>query len=409
MTYNPYYTPQTWADGNASYPLSAARMTNLELAAQHAAYNASVGTVAFDDPYFAGGSDDATLTSILSYASAQTYPPVIKLANRLHNFSTQRVPYTGFRMLGPGGANDSELGNADQACEVHLSTSGAWLNVTGSDAWNCMVAGISFTGTSSTTFLGTDGTADWHGSLIRDCSFDGFLSVLGTVSQKLLMTTCLIDGWFQVQGCTNTGIHVGGSDSYLFMDGALIDSAASNAPGGTFHVHFEGMDNTTVGRMYITAEAGWGGILVDGCAYNAGGPPSNLGMLAFMPGQVIEGRSASAPCWGSLLRVQGGNVRMRDAYIARAMSNPSAMGHSPADAGAVMVTGGALLLDGCIYDRYTGQAESSPFVYVASSSNGPVQVRGTTYATKGGTWTGLPQVHNAGSGPFITDSLVDVV
>lgn len=53
-----------------------------------------------------------------------------------------------------------------------------------------------------------------------------------------------------------------------------------------------------------------------------------------------------------------------------------------------------------------GQPESSPFVYVASSSNGPVRVLGTTVATKGGTWTGLPQVHNAGSGPFIHDDLV---
>lgn len=364
------------------------------------------GSVWLDD--FTDSGDDAKLTAAMSYAAAQTYPPVIQLAARQHSFSTQRSTYTGFRLRGPGGANDAELGNANQACEVNLSTSGIWLYVNGGDTWNAEVSGISFTGTSSTTFLGCDGSSDWHGSLLRNVSFSGFLSVLGTNSQKLLMTTCLIDGWFQMQGCHSTGIHIGGSDCFLFMDGALVDSNSSNTSTAQFHMHFEGQDNTVIGRLYLTCQGYWGGVLVDGCAYNAGGPPSNLGMLCFQPGSVIEGQSASNPSYGSLVRIQGGNTRMRDTYIARGLSNPSLTGRSPADAGAVMVTGGALLLDGTIYDRYSGQLESSPFVYVASTSNGPVQIRGTTYATKGGTWTGLPQVHNAGSGPFITDSLVTV-
>lgn len=368
------------------------------------------GDVALDS--FGGATDDDKLTAAMAYASAQTYPPNIRLTNRAYNFSIQRSSvYAGFRLVGPNvGITNAELGNANATCRVTLSTNGAWLNVVGGDTWDAVIKGITFLGTSSTTFIGAgDGSSIFHASHIRDCTFHGFYTVLGTQTQKLAMTTCLIDGYFQIAGTYNGGIHIGGSDNRLWQDGGLIDASTSyNNSGnaaGQYHFWFDGLDNSDIGPLYITAEAGWGGIRVTGSAYNAGGPPSNLGMVT-MRGIVDEGRSAGAPCYGSLLRVEGGIVKVYGAYIARAMSNPSAMGHSPQDAGAVHVTGGMLYLDGVTYDRYTGQPESSPFVYV---NGGNARVMNTFIASKGGVWTGKPQVTNQGAGSLIFDDTVTQV
>lgn len=367
----------------------------------------SPGEVALDS--FTGANDDALLAAAMSYASAQTYPPIIRLANRAHSFSAQITPYTGFRLFGPGPMSDANLSAANMTCKVNLSTNGTWLYVNGSDTWDAAIVGIAFTGTSSTTFLGCDGTAVWHRCLIRDCSFSAFKTVLGTQTQKLLMTTSIIDGMFQVQGTYNGGIHIGGSDNRLFIGGALIDaSVAYNTSGnaaGQYHMWFDGLDNTSIGPLYITAEGPWGGVRVTGFAYNSG-IASNRGML-WMYGCTIEGRNTNQPCDGALLRVEGGIVQLTNGYIARGMASPSTMGHSPADAGVVHVmTGGALVMRGVTYDRCNGVSESVPFVYTTSS--GPVRVADITIATTGGTWTGLPQV-TAPGGNLVHDDTVTQV
>ncbi|MBO0866032.1 MAG: hypothetical protein J2P16_13265 [Mycobacterium sp.] len=377
-----------------------------------AAGGSNSGIVTVDS--FPGPTDDAKFQSAVSFAASQTYPPAIQFLNRSYVLSTPVNCFAGFRMIGPfgEGISNAELGSTkSKMCAVNLSTNGVFLNVTGGDAWDNYIGGLCFLGSSRTTFMSsTDGSSCWHCSKMHDVSFHGFRTVLGSQTQKLLILASQIDGWFEIGGTYNGGMHIGGSDSRLFMDGALIDSSTAylSAGGATgqYHLWCEGMDNSTVGPMYITAEAGWGGLRVTGMAYNSDAS-GNLAMLTFSPGLVVEGRSANAPCDGSVIRVDGGNVHITHAYIARAMYSPATMGHSPADAGAVMVTGGTLTLRDCIYDRYSGQPETDYFVY--TSSSGPVQVTGTTVATKGGTWTGLPQVHNAGAGQLLTDSLVTEV
>lgn len=372
----------------------------------------NTGVVTVDS--FPGATDDAKFQAAVSFAASQTYPPAIQFLNRYYALSTPVICFAGFRMIGPfgEGISNAELGSTkSKMCVVNLSTNGVFLRVEGGDAWDNYIGGLCFLGSSRTTFMSsTDGSSCWHCSKMHDISFHGFKTVLGSQTQKLLMLASQIDGWFEIGGTYNGGIHIGGSDSRLFVAGALIDSSTSylSAGGATgqYHLWCDAMDNTTIGPIYITAEGGWGGVRVTGPAYNSD-VPSNLAMLTFSPGLVVEGRSANAPCDGSLIRVEGGNVHITHAYIARAMSSPSAMGHSPVDAGAVMVTGGALTLRDCIYDRYTDQSETDYFVY--TSGSGPVQVAGTTIATKGGTWNGLPRVHNAGAGQLITDSLVTVV
>lgn len=347
---------------------------------------------------FDGASDDARLTAAMSYAAAQTHPPAIQLTNSSYSFTTARTLYSGFRLVGPGGMiSNSELADANMQCKVTVSTSGTWLNVSGGDVFDAFVGnGLTFIGSSGTTFLGCDGSSIWHCSHLRDVSFHAFKSVLGTQSQKLLMTASLIDGWYQSQGSYNGAHHIGGSDNELWMNGALIDSSqaylTSGGATGQYHFWFDGLDNTHIGRLYITMQGDWVGVRVSGSAYNAGGPPSNLGMV-YMENPTIEGVNSSNASSGCALRVEGGIVKVQGGYLGRCMTNPSVEGHSPADAGTVHVTGGALLLDGATYDRASGQAETVPFVYVAG---GKVYVKNTFAASKGGTWTGLPQVEAVG-------------
>lgn len=367
------------------------------------------GTAALDS--FTGSSDDAKLTAAMSYAASQTYPPAIRLANRLHQFSTARTLYSGFRLAGPGqGASNAEKSAAMMPCQVQITSGGQWLNLTGGDVWDAFIGGgIAFIGTSSTTFMGSTDGSCWHCSQIRDVSWNNFLSVMGTQATKLSLIASIIDGWIAVNGMYSGAFHLAGTDSRLFTNGGLFDSPAGYAPSGAsqYHLWFDWLDYSTIGPIYITAEAKWGGIRVTGPGYNASNQASssNTGALS-MQGAVVMGRNNNAPCYGSLIRVEGGSFKVRDSLITFGMSNPTSAAHSPVDGGSVMVTGGAALLDGCTYDRYTGQAESVPYVY--TSSNGPVRVSNTFLNSRGGVWTGLPQVHNAGTGTFKTDDTVTV-
>jgi hypothetical protein len=392
------YTKQTWANGSGgSTPLSAARLDVIEKGIQDAA-NASTGTAPLDS--FAGADDEAKLTAGMSYAGAQTHPPVLTWTNRAsaYDYTIARETYDGFRIMGANyGITNAELTDDNMVTKVQVNTNGTWLNVTGGgDRWNNLISGATFIGTANTTFLAGDSSTVWHGSQMRDVSFKNFKTIIGTQAQKMLMTTCLINGYFQVQGTYNGWFHAGGSDNRLFLDGALTDaSQAYNTAGsatGQFFFWFDGMDNTKVGELYITCTGLWGGVKVTGVQYNAT-PTSNFGMLTFGSGLIVEGHNATDPCFGSVMRVEGGLVKVRDVYVGRAMSNPSAMGHSPQDAGVIHVTGGYLLLDGCTYGRATSVAETVPMVY---QSGGNVRVLNASVATHGGTWSGLPRVTSTG-------------
>lgn len=369
------------------------------------------GNVALDS--FDGTTDTLKLSSAMSYCAAQTYPPAIQLANRLHTFTAQLGSlYTGFRLVGPcGGIMNSEISGAEHmSCQVQLSgINGPWLYAHAStDVYDLFVSGIGFWGDSGTTFMGGDGSAVFRGSHLRDLSFHQFKSILGTQTQKCTFVASVMDGWIQSQGTYNGGYHIGGSDNKFCPTEWLIDSnttyLSAGGATGQFHIWCDGFDNSVIGGLYMTAEAGWGGIKVTGSAYNASGPPGNLGMCEFIS-PTVEGRSASAPCDGALWRIEGGIVKIRGGYTARGMFSPSTMGHTPADAGIIHVTGGGVLVDGVTYDRYTAQSETVPFVY---NNGGTVRVRDIYIASKGGVWSGLPRTSNV-SGSMNIDNSVTAI
>jgi hypothetical protein len=361
----------------------------------------------------AGATDDDKLTNAMAAAAAQAFPPPILLGPRTYLFSTNRTLYDGFALIGVQG-----MGNAEKSSRgtnktvVQMGGSGTWLSAeggfdtsSGNRNWDVTIRNISFLGTSSKQWMGSsNGTVVWCMNL-RDCSWSGFKSVLGSQATALKLNLCLFDGWLSFNNSYNGAIHIGGSDNTLFIGMTNIDSGTGFlSPGGSngqYHLWLDYMEKTTIGPIYLTAEGGWNGIRVSGPATNVGG--SNLGGPLWITGAKIEGRNANAACNGAIIRVEGGQLHVRDTWVAYGMKSPATPGHSPQDAGVIHQTGGQLLVDGCTYDHATSQSETVPFVY---SSGGMARVSNTFIGSKGGIWTGKPRVQGSG---IVADDSVTVI
>lgn len=357
---------------------------------------------------FAGADDETKLTAAWTYLQAQTYRPTLRFGPRQYNFTATRTVFPGLRMEGAPGYGNAEKSAVNRPTEIKMNGSSlTWLDVAGgSSIFDVYIGQLTFVGKSTVQFMGSsDGTA-LYCTLMRDLSFSGFKSVMGSQSVKLLMTASTFDGYWEVNNSYNGAFHIGGSDNTLWVGGGmLLDSGTAFNSGsvGQSHLWLDYLEKTVVGPLYITGESGWGGIKVTGPAYNAGG--SNLGGPLFLTGLRLEGRNAGAPCYGALLRQEGGSVVLRDSWVGYGMSAPGSMtGRSPVDAGVVHVTSGALLVDGCFYDRATAVAESTPFVYAGGTST--VRVSNVLTGSKGGTWSGKPRVTNGGSASVTVDSSV---
>ena len=174
---------------------------------------------------------------------------------------------------GPGGPNDAEKGGGGyNTCSVSLTMSGAWLNPPSNPYWSWYISGISFQGTSSTTWLAGGSDVAWR-TTFYDLSFNGFLSIIGTAGSKVLIDNAAWDRW-DIANCASTAIHVGGSDCMgLFPTECLIDSSA--AGNGNPHVHLDSLEKCNIGPMYITGRNGWVPVVMDGPAYNGGGGGTN--------------------------------------------------------------------------------------------------------------------------------------
>jgi len=422
------YTPTAWHDKPVlDTPLNSTNLNKLEggvqgahnLIAGHetrivtlegAPTPAAAGTMPgyiYLDSYT--GTDDDKLTAAMADAQAATYHPTIRLSNRAHTFTLQRTLFDGFRLEGPPGYSNAEKGPANMTCLVTLNGGNAWLTAPASVAtFDVYIGQIAFKGTSSTQFMASSATQPLYCILLRDLSFSGFKSVLGSQAAKMLITAAQFDGYWEVNNSYNGAIHLGGSDNTLWPAGMLLDSATAYlSPGGSngqYHLWLDGLEKTSIGPIYITAEGGWGGIHITGAGIgstsnNQGGP------LVFSGGMKCEGRNAGAPCNGSLVRIDGGIVVLRDAWISYGMASPATPGHNPQDAGIVHQTAGQLVMSGCTYDTATGVVETVPFLYGAG---GEARISAQMRASKGGVWTGLPRYQAAG-GTINADTSVQSV
>lgn len=340
---------------------------------------------------YAGANDDDKLTAALADVRLQPRIPAIQFPARAVTLSKTRTYFNGMKLIGPGCNGPKKLELASGSLVTHKVTlnvgngANSWMVGSGS-VYDVFAGGLAFQAGNSNAQL-------WHhptGTLYA-CQFDnlnlyGFKHAFGTPTAKCLMTQVLFTGHWTVQGGTDTQFTLGGSDCSLWMGGYCNLGSSTTAGGaGRYQLVFDSLSKTDVGKVYITAADGWRGVL---CRYTSG-------KLNFYGGEY-EGRNATVPSAGNLIRVEGGNVAFFGPWIAYGMSAPAATEHGP-----IEVTGGNVLIDRPCYGR-GNTAETVPLVYV---SGGKAEVRSVAGA---GTWTGLPRVHKA-AGTMANDSSVTVI
>jgi hypothetical protein len=257
--------------------------------------------------------------------------------------------------------------------------------------------------------MSTGASGQLQASLIRDVSFANFDRVMGSDTAQALFTACTFNGWWECNNNRKGAFRMGGSDCTFWTDGMLLDSNPASYPGtGQTHLTFDYMDKTTVGPLYITCEAGWQGIRVNGPAYNQTAGTSNGGPLTFR-GLRVEGRNQTQPSYGAIIRVTGGIVDLSSTWIGFGMSDPTnstiTATRPTTDAGIIHVTGGYVDLDRVTYGRASTVAETVPLVY---ATGGVVNVKRVAVSRNNGPWVGKPRVNNNGA-EVDTDNSVTVI
>jgi hypothetical protein len=406
------YNKQTWVDEDPTKPLSAARMGYMESGieaaaniadsalqtAQGAGSGTLVGAVALDS--FTGSTDDAKLTNALSYVASQTVKPPILFGNRQYTFSQAgRTVFSGMKLVGPYAHGNQQRSANSIPNDIRWQGTGTWWQLAAGNVFDVGLYGLSFQGNSSSQFMATGSSVLWT-SVFRDLGFNLWKHVLGNPTAKFLNTAVLFDGWWNTNNAYNTSYTMGGSDSNLWMDGMLMDSPQSikGNMGSAYHMRFDYQEKSTVGPLFITADR-VSGIHILGNDGNAA--------LIFQGQGRCEGRNANTPCYGSNIRIDGGGATFRDWEIFYGYSSPANSGHT-GEGGVITVTGGRAMFDGVWYDRATGQAENSPFIY---QSGGFVRVRNVMTGSKGASWStvpGKPAVRSVG-GTLDADSSVVVL
>lgn len=368
--------------------------------------------VSLDD--FTDSGDDAKLAAAVSYAGAQTYAPKIMLSNRYHSFTQPlgRV-FDGFSIEGPVDSWKSAAAAQNSGCEVHLALTprtgepaGYWLEATTGNIWNWSVRNIYFTGTSNTQFCQAKGSGN-GGGLMQGCSFhslqfNGFRSVFGNAATKCAMQISVIDGYWSIQGSTDTPVRLGGSDNRgIFADGLNIDSGA--APNGNYHLIFDYLDKSNIGPVYVNCDTvGWRGVKFLGGSGNGGG--------LSMTGAVIEGRNATNAALGELVTVQGGWPVLDKCTIDCGMTSPSA-----GEVGMVSCIGanaGVTLRD-CTFELASGQDPTKvPCVHIGTGGRANISAAIPWQRDTGSPlWAGnLPRVEvTADAGTVLNDASVNRV
>lgn len=342
---------------------------------------------------FSGSTDDAKLSAAMSYAAAQTYKgATISLDEmRPYLFSQKQPLYSGFSIRGASRPADQLRGGNPTANKVQVRTSGGWFYLNQSQTFSTAFEKLSLDGNSSSRLV--DGHASnvlWT-STFRDITMVNGANVLGSTAQRLLLTACTLDGYWNVNNVRDRALVLGGSDSFIQPTTFLLDSPPELLADSGYLLGFEWAEKFHIKGFYITAEShaaiSW-----------AGGSNADT---AWLESCTIEGRNAGAPAKGALIRVSGGFLDISRCWLSYAMSAPTAVGRT--DGGVVHVSGGNVSLDGCSYRRATGVSESTPFVY---ASGGKVRVRNVRAV---GTWSGKPVVRQTVAGLIDADDSVTVV
>jgi hypothetical protein len=356
--------------------------------------SASVGTeVLFST--LSGANDDDKLTSFMDANRNATMKgkTVVLDEARDYTFAQQQVLYSGFSIRGPFRPQDQPRGSLPLGNRVQLrmtDSAKGWFIMPAGNVFGVSISNLSIDANSLSRLVeGTSSGVLWT-STFRDISMQNGLAVMGSPTQKLLLTACTIDGFWNVNNVRERAFYIGGSDTFFSPSLFLLDSPPSFLGDTQYLVHSNFMEKFIFRNFYITAER-HSAILWDGGANS---------QTAWIESNVIEGRNENVPAYGALIRITGGAVDISRNWLSFAMSNPSATGRN--DGGVVHITGGDIFIDACTYRKAAGVADTVPFVYI---SGGKVRIRNI----RGQNLSGKPVVYQTVAGLIDADDTVTVV
>jgi hypothetical protein len=377
-------TRRSFLAGGGAVALSGATAA---AAAGNVVAAAGQGTVALDS--FAGATDDAKLTAALAYLAAQSAKPTLLFPWRDTTFTQPgRPPFSGLRIDfgAPRGPLTLEIPGTIPF-RVHVNTGGPWWDSTAVNLQTCWFGNLAAQYGGGSWFwrnnYATGGTAPYPVEFEHMGHFGG-AGVFGTSAEKCVLTQAVFSGHWATMAFTDTPYHLGGADMDLWPAG--MHNIESQRAGSKPIIWVDDLSNSNLGPVYITSPEGWRGIQVDGDVAETKGCA-----LTIHGGTRIEGHQASLPAYGTLLRVRGGQVSVRDAKVAWAMTQPDADEHAP-----IQVEGGDVSLDGLFYDQSTWAGP------MAECSGGILRVSNAKSIT------GDPMVVRNAGGTVTTDSSVVV-
>lgn len=361
-----------------------------------ATQSAMPGCVYLDS--FPGANHDQKLAAAMSYAASQTYKPAIILGLGRYDFKQPITAYSGFRLFGgaPGSYEQVRSGNPmPTACYIDIGGNGGWLNFPNGNTYGVNIGNLSFNGTATTRWCTPNPAANVVTSVFDNLSFNTFLSIFGSRTVNMPFTISTFSGFWNVNNGRDIQFAMGGSDSSFWETGSInLDSPEGMRPDDSDLIRFGALSKSTVGPIYLTADRASGAVISN----------SNAGQLIIRSAR-FEGRNASTPCDGAVLRVTGNSGYMlRDCWFAYGMANPPTNGRT--DRGVIHISAGQGFIDGGWYGRADGVNEDVPFVYCDGGS-----VRIQNIATQQGqAWASgkKPVVVQTGTGTVYADNSVTI-
>lgn len=304
---------------------------------------------------FAGASDDAKHVAAWAAASSATssgYDVVLQYPQRTFGpLSTPIAVFSGMRAIGPAG-NDGvknlELNRSPHKVTVTAGSGTSALFVQSNSYNDIVFADIAWSGNASSQWWhNTNGSSySIYPALFHSLSFDGFLNVMGNDSQKFTITQTVFSGHWTVLNYSGTPLHIGGSDCSLWEAGFLnSNSPASVSGAGKPIVHFDYLEKTQVGYMYLTAENNWTGLKVTG----------PVARRLYIKGGTYEGRAAGNPATYPVIDITGGHVILDSPHVGYVVMTNTA--------GVMRQSGGVLEVRSPHYLKATAAAATDPLLY----------------------------------------------
>jgi hypothetical protein len=316
-----------------------------------------VGAVALAD--FTGATWDDKLDAAFAYVIAQRAakkitPPVL-LPTDEWSISKGHVVPDGLNLTYPWGPGSLPR-SAESVPTLCHYTGTAPMFTLDHTTFDVVLSGLTVESTAGATFFDTGANVLWT-SVLEALGGSGWKHFLGSDTSKWLNTACSLQGRWNLNNMLGTAVHLGGSDTFGNMTLSLSDVGSLNpaafAAAAAYQWFFDGQEKGHFEGWFITAEAGGNGIL-----YNNNRTRNALYLHHF----VLEGRNASQPCTGDLLRVQEGVLYVTDANINYA-AKPTTTDQG---ASVVVEAGGRLVLDRVAHKPAQVVGSERPLVYVQS-------------------------------------------